>query len=60
MKSYEEKMTSLVLELDSPEKIEFMLRDYINETASIPNVNKVKLLLGMLEFAINNHLLPAK
>ncbi|XP_015787237.1 mediator of RNA polymerase II transcription subunit 23 [Tetranychus urticae] len=60
IKNYEEQMTALIKSCDTPEKIELMLRDYLNGAGSIPNVNKVRLLLSMLEHAINNHLLSAK
>ncbi|XP_074597338.1 mediator complex subunit 23 [Brevipalpus obovatus] len=60
VKGYENHIKKLIQGMDTPEKIRSMLREYIDGIANILNPKKVNLLLSLLEFAINGHLIQAK
>ena len=58
--NYEDQLRIILKELDTPERVEAALREYVSLTANVLSNKKVTTLLFMLEFAVNNNLLPAK
>ncbi|RWS17948.1 mediator of RNA polymerase II transcription subunit 23-like protein [Dinothrombium tinctorium] len=60
IRRFEEEMRNLIKALGAPESIEHAFRKYIDYTADIASERKVTLLLSLLEYAIQNHLLSAK
>ena len=60
IKTYEESMKNLIVELSSSDKIEVGVKHYIDVCANIVSQKQSQTLLQMLEFAVNNNLIPGK
>lgn len=50
----------MIKELSTAENIETAVRIYVNVSANIVSHKQSHTLLSMLEFAVNNNLIPAK
>ncbi|CAG2102015.1 unnamed protein product [Medioppia subpectinata] len=60
IKTYEDSMKTLIHELNSTDKLEIGVKHYIDVTANIVSHKQNQTLLQMLEFAVNNNLIPGK